>query len=248
MAKIDVLGWDTKKVGDVDFPAEIVERPVNKNLLHAMVRWQLVSRRQGTHATKTKGLVSGGGKKPFKQKGTGNARQGSTRSPLMPGGGTIFGPQPKDYSYKLPRTMKQAGLKTALSYLYSEKKLFVVDGMTSKEGKTKELATRLKKFGVEKALLIANEADDNFTRASRNMKNYRYNTVPGMNVYDLLKYDAVVFTKDAVPAVIEKCGTGKGTGSKVAAAAKTAAPKTAKKAAAPKAGGQKLADKKSEAK
>jgi large subunit ribosomal protein L4 len=206
MAKIDVVNWDMKKTGEVELPAEIVERPVKKELLHAMVRWQLVSRRQGTHATKTKGLVSGGGKKPFKQKGTGNARQGSTRSPLMPGGGTMFGPQPKDYSYKLPRTMKHAGLRTALSYLYGEKKLFVVDAMDSKEGKTKELAARLKKFGAAKALLISSESNDLFLRASKNMKAYRYNTVAGLNVYDLLKYDTVVFTKDAIPAVIEKCG------------------------------------------
>ncbi len=206
MAKIDVLSWDNKVTGSVEMPAEIVERPVKKELLHALVRWQLVSRRQGTHATKTKGLVSGGGKKPFKQKGTGNARQGSTRSPLMPGGGTMFGPQPKDYSYNLPRSTKQAGLKTALSYLYSEKKLFVVDAMDSKDGKTKELSARLKKFGTAKALLISGESNDMFLRASRNMKNYRYNTVAGLNVYDLLKYDAVVFTKDAIPAVVEKCG------------------------------------------
>jgi large subunit ribosomal protein L4 len=206
MAKIEVLNWDKKKVGEVELPSQIVEREVKKELLHAMVRWQLVSRRQGTHATKTKGLVSGGGKKPFKQKGTGNARQGSIRSPLMPGGGTAFGPQPKDYSYSLPSTMRMAGLQTALSYLYSEKKIFVVEGMSSKEGKTKELSARLKKFGINKALLISKDQDSNFARASKNLKNYRYNTVAGVNVYDLLKYDAVVFTQDAIPSVVEKCG------------------------------------------
>ncbi len=206
MAKIEVLNWDKKKVGEMDLPSQLVEREVKKELLHAMVRWQLVSRRQGTHATKTKGLVSGGGKKPFKQKGTGNARQGSIRSPLMPGGGTAFGPQPKDYSYTLPSTMKSAGLQTALSYLYSEKKLFVVEGMSSKEGKAKELSARLKKFGLNKALLISKDQDELFARASKNLKNYRYNTVAGVNVYDLLKYDAVVFTQDCIPSVVEKCG------------------------------------------
>jgi large subunit ribosomal protein L4 len=206
MAKIEVLNWDKKKVGEVELPSQLVEREVKKELLHAMVRWQLVSRRQGTHATKTKGLVSGGGKKPFKQKGTGNARQGSIRSPLMPGGGTAFGPQPKDYSYTLPRSMKSAGLQTALSYLFAEKKLFVVDGMKSTEGKTKELSARLKKFGLNKALLISKDQDELFARASKNMKSYRYNTVAGVNVYDLLKYDAVVFTQDSIPSVIEKCG------------------------------------------
>lgn len=206
MKKLEVLGWDKKKVGDVEFPQELIEREVKPEVLHALVKWQLTSRRQGTHATKTKGLVSGGGKKPFKQKGTGNARQGSTRSPLMPGGGTMFGPQPKDYSYNLPRSMKQTGLQMALSYLHKEGRLFVVDSMESKEGKTKELAARLKKFGLERALLIAGEENDNFSRAARNMKKYRYNTVMGVNVYDLMKYDAVVFTKDAIPGVVERCG------------------------------------------
>lgn len=206
MAKIEVLNWDKKKVGEMEIPSQLVEREVKKELLHAMVRWQLVSRRQGTHATKTKGLVSGGGKKPFKQKGTGNARQGSSRSPLMPGGGTAFGPQPKDYSYSLPSTMKSSGLQTALSYLYSEKKFFVVDDMVSKEGKTKELSARLKKFGLNKALLISKDQDKMFARATKNLKNYRYNTVAGVNVYDLLKYDAVVFTQDCIPSVVEKCG------------------------------------------
>jgi large subunit ribosomal protein L4 len=206
MIKVEVLGWDKKKVGEVELPKELFEREVKKEVLHSLVKWQLASRRQGTHATKTKGLVSGGGKKPFKQKGTGNARQGSTRSPLMPGGGTMFGPQPKDYSYNLPRSMKKVGLQMALSYLQSEGRLFVVDGMSSKEGKTKELANRLEKFGLTKALLIAETEDANFSRATRNLKKYRYNTVMGVNVYDLMKYDAVVFTKDSIPSVIERCG------------------------------------------
>jgi large subunit ribosomal protein L4 len=206
MIKVEVLGWDKKKVGEVELPKELFEREVKKEVLHSLVKWQLASRRQGTHATKTKGLVSGGGKKPFKQKGTGNARQGSTRSPLMPGGGTMFGPQPKDYSYNLPRSMKKVGLQMALSYLQSEGRLFVVDAMSSKEGKTKELAARLEKFGLTKALLIDGTEDANFSRATRNLKKYRYNTVMGVNVYDLMKYDTVVFTKDAIPAVIERCG------------------------------------------
>lgn len=206
MAKLDVLDWNKKKTGDVEIPDSIFEKGVKPELLHTMVRWQLVSRRQGTHATKTKGLVSGGGKKPFKQKGTGNARAGSTRSPLMPGGGTMFGPQPKDYSYNLPSTMKKAGLMTALTYLYNEKKLFVVDELTSKEGKTKELASRLKKFGLTKALLISNETDDNFNRAARNLPKFRYNTAAGLNVYDMLRFDTLIMSKDAVAEIVKRCG------------------------------------------
>ena len=206
MATVNVLNWKKEKIGQVELSSDVFEVEVKKDVLHTVVRWQLASRRAGTHMTKTKGLVSGGGKKPFKQKGTGNARQGSIRSPLMPGGGTAFGPQPKDYSYTLPRSMKIAGLQTALSYLYAEKKIFVVEGMISKEGKSKELSSRLKKFGVGKALLISKDQDDMFARASKNLKNYRYNTVAGVNVYDLLKYDAVVFTQDAIPSVVAKCG------------------------------------------
>src|SRR5476649_827527 len=116
MAKVSVYSWDKKEAGEVDLPKDIFEQPLRKDVLHAVVRWQLACRRSGTHATKTKGMVRGGGKKPFKQKGTGNARQGSSRSPLMPGGGTAFGPQPRDYSYVLPREVKKAGLKAALSY------------------------------------------------------------------------------------------------------------------------------------
>src|SRR5215217_2123629 len=107
MATINVTNWNKEKVGSVDLPADIFEAEVKKDVLHTVVRWQLASRRQGTHMTKTKGLVSGGGKKPFKQKGTGNARQGSTRSPLMPGGGTMFGPQPRSYAFVLPKKVRR---------------------------------------------------------------------------------------------------------------------------------------------
>ena len=205
MANVSVLNWDKKKVGEIELPAAVFEQPLRKDLLHTVVRWQLASRRQGTHMTKTKGLVSGGGIKPFKQKGTGNARQGSSRSPLMPGGGTMFGPQPRDYSYKLPRKVKQAGLKAALSYLQSAGKLFIVEDMKS-AGKTGELAKRLKKFGAEKAVLIDHAADPLFDRASRNMAKIRYYSVDGLNVYDLLKYDTAIVTKASLGRILVRCG------------------------------------------
>lgn len=205
MAKVSVYNWDKKSVGEVELPAAVFEQPLRKDLLHMVVRWQLASRRQGTSATKTKGLVSGGGIKPFKQKGTGNARQGSSRSPLMPGGGTMFGPQPRDYSYKLPRKMKQAGLKAALSYLQSSGKLFIVEDMKS-EGKTAELVARLEKFGASKAVLIDQKADEKFERASRNLKKVRYYSVDGLNVYDLLKYDTALVTKASLGRILERCG------------------------------------------
>jgi len=205
MAKVEVLNWDKKKVGEVELVASVFEQPSRKDLLHTIVRWQLAGRRQGTHMTKTKGLVSGGGKKPFKQKGTGGARQGSNRSPLMPGGGTAFGPQPRDYSYKLPKKVKQAGLRSALSYLVSTGKLFVVESMKS-EGKTNELGKRLEKFGLAKTLLIDAEVDHGFERAARNLEKVRYYSVEGLNVYDLLKYDSAVITTASLSKILIRCG------------------------------------------
>ncbi|AZZ37552.1 50S ribosomal protein L4 [Bdellovibrio sp. qaytius] len=204
MATINVLNWKKEKVGSLDLQADTFEVEVKKDVLHTVVRWQLACRRQGTHMTKTKGLVSGGGKKPFKQKGTGNARQGSTRSPLMPGGGTMFGPQPRSYGYVLPKKMRKSALKMALSHLFKEGKLTVVDSMNS-EGKTNELGKRLQTFGVKKAVLIDNSSNENFSRAARNLVGYKYSGVEGLNVFDLLKYDYAVISKDSVAKIIERC-------------------------------------------
>lgn len=208
MATINVMNWKKEKVGSVDLAPDIFEVEVKKDVLHSVVRWQLASRRQGTHMTKTKGLVSGGGKKPFKQKGTGNARQGSTRSPLMPGGGTMFGPQPRNYSYVLPKKMRKVGLSMALSHLLKEGKLFVVENMAS-EGKTAELNKRLKTFGVKKAVLVDSITDEKFQLAARNLENYKYFPVAGLNVFDLLKFDAAVLTKNSINKIIERCSVEK---------------------------------------
>ncbi|MGE0761827.1 MAG: 50S ribosomal protein L4 [Bdellovibrionales bacterium] len=205
MAKVDVLNWDKKKVGEIELDAKVFGVEVKAAILHSLVRWQLASRRQGTHKAKVKGEVAGTGKKPLKQKGTGNARQGLVRSPLFPGGGITFGPRPRDYSYNLPKKMRRAGLRNALSQLNSEGKLFIVDSMKA-EGKTKELAARLKKFGVEKAVLMDQQADQMFMRAARNLPKFRYYSVDGLNVYDLLKYGTLVMTKDSLNRVVERCG------------------------------------------
>ncbi len=204
MATVNVLNWKKEKIGQVELSSDVFEVEVRKDVLHTVVRWQLASRRAGTHMTKTKGLVSGGGKKPFKQKGTGNARQGSTRSPLMPGGGTMFGPQPRDYSYALPKKVRKVGLMMALSHLYKEGKLTVVDTMAS-EGKSTELNKRLKTFGVAKAVLIDASADEKFNRAAKNLTNYKYFSVDGINVFDLLKFDHAVITKNSVQKIVERC-------------------------------------------
>lgn len=204
MATVNVLNWKKEKVGTVDLAADVFEREVKKEILHEVVKWQLASRRQGTAMTKTKGLVSGGGKKPFKQKGTGNARQGSSRSPLMPGGGTTFGPQPRSYAFVLPKKVRRIGLSMALSHLVKEGRLFVVENLKS-EGKTNELGRRLKGFGLKKAVLVDAESNENFKRASRNLETFKYFPVEGLNVFDLLKYDAAVITKESVAKIVDRC-------------------------------------------
>jgi large subunit ribosomal protein L4 len=208
MATVDVLDWNKKKVGTVDLDASVFDIPVKPEHMQTVVRWQLACRRQGTHKAKTRGEVSGGGKKPFKQKGTGNARQGSIRSPLMPGGGISFGPLPRDYSYTLPKKMKRLGLRTALSHLKKEGRLFVVESMASTDGKTKDLAKRLSALGIGKAVLIDAAADSKFQRAARNLAKFRYYGVEGMNVYDLLKYDTAILTKSSLEKIVARCGEG----------------------------------------
>jgi large subunit ribosomal protein L4 len=204
MATVNVLNWKKEKVGSVDLAADVFEASVKKEVLHTVVQWQLASRRQGTHMTKTKGLVSGGGKKPFKQKGTGGARQGSTRSILMPGGGTAFGPQPRSYAFMLPKKIRRLGLSMALSHLQKEGKLFVVDSMQS-EGKTGELSKRLAAFGLKKAVLIDATVNEQFSRAARNIHAFKYFPVEGLNVFDLLKYDAAIITKESIAKIVDRC-------------------------------------------
>lgn len=154
--------------------------------------------------TKTKGLVSGGGKKPFKQKGTGNARQGSTRSPLMPGGGTIFGPVPRDYSYALPKKVRRLGLSMALSQLVKDGNLLVVNEFAS-TGKTAQLAGNLKNLGADKTVVIDDVSSELTGRASKNMKSVKFLDVAGLNVFDLLKYNKAVVTKSAIAKIVERC-------------------------------------------
>lgn len=200
----DVLNWKKEKVGKIELDPKIFGREVSSEILHEVVRWQLASRRQGTHMTKTKGLVSGGGKKPFKQKGTGGARQGSNRSILMPGGGTAFGPQPRSYAYALPKKVRKVALSTALSYLVKEGKLMVLKDIDS-TGKTKDIHTKLTGLGVQKAFVVDDVAKDLVARASKNLKKFKYVSVAGLNVYDLLKYDSLVVSESAVSKIAARC-------------------------------------------
>ncbi len=206
MATVDIVNWDKKKVGSVDLNSQVFEAPVKKDIMHQIVRWQLAARRQGTHATKTRSEVSGGGKKPFRQKGTGNARQGSNRSPLMPGGGITFGPQPRNYQFSVPKKVRQVGLKSALSHLMKEGKILVVEDMQSEKGKTKDLAQKLNSLGATKSVLVDTQENDLFKRASRNIPSVRYYPAEAVNVYDLLKYECLVVTPKSLEVIEKKCG------------------------------------------
>lgn len=204
MSTVNVVNWKKEKVSSIDLAPGVFDVEVKNEVLHEVVKWQLASRRQGTAMTKTRALVSGGGIKPFKQKGTGNARQGSTRSPLMPGGAKLFGPIPRSYEYALPKQVRRLGLKMALSLLNKEGRLFVMDSLAT-DGKTAELAKKLKGFGVQKAVLVDAKIQDQTKRASGNLAKFRYLSSEGLNVYDLLKYDTAILSKEAVAAIVARC-------------------------------------------
>ena len=205
MLNINIIDINKKKVGSLEVPKEIFSQELRADLLQQVVRWQLACRRAGTVATKTKGLVRGGGIKPFKQKGTGNARQGSSRSPLMPGGGTAFGPQPRDYSYTLPKKVKKTGLRIVLSYLFKNEKLMVVDKIES-DGKANTLNKKIKALGVERAVIVDDASNLELKRAAKNLKNYKFVASQGLNVFDLLKYDCCILSKAALVQLTERLG------------------------------------------
>jgi len=174
------------------------------HLLHQAVVMQLANRRTGSAATKSKGFVSGGGKKPWRQKGTGRARAGSIRSPIWVGGGTVFGPQPRDYSYRMPRTARRAALLSALSLKKRENKIIVVDKLDLEQAKTKFMVQALVELKVASALLVIPQADVKIERSARNLPNLKVLRVEGLNVYDLLRYEHLIFTDEALKTLQEK--------------------------------------------
>ncbi len=210
MAKLDIFSWDKKKVGSVDVSDDIFGREVDTSLLHRVVNWQLACRRQGTHSTKTRAEVRGGGRKPFRQKGTGNARQGTRRSPLMPGGAIVFGPKPRDYSYTLPKKLKALALKMALSQVAKSNRLFVMDNMEVDSFKTKDLDSKLKGFNgkdfdcSKKAILVSEAPGENLDKASKNLKKVISQPAQGLNVYDLLKYENIFLDKASLDALVNR--------------------------------------------
>jgi large subunit ribosomal protein L4 len=206
---LPVLSQSRQRVGDVQVPAALVGGPVRESLLHQVVVCQLAGRRAGTVATKTKGLVSGGGKKPWKQKGTGRARAGSIRSPLWAGGGTIFGPQPRDYGYRLPRSARRAALRAALASRHAAEALLVVDRLELPEAKTKRMVECLAGLGLTGSVLVVlAAADAAIERAARNIPQVKVLLAGGLNVYDVLGHGHLLFTRAALEVVAARLGDG----------------------------------------
>lgn len=194
-----VITLENKKVEDIELRDDIFGLPVRTDILHKVVNWQLAARRAGTHKTKVVSEVTGTTKKPFKQKGTGNARQGSLKGPHMAGGGVAHGPVPRDHGFKLNKKVVALGLKTALSLKLSEGKLKVVDTVVVGSPKTSELKASLDKAGLTNALVVRGSADqDNFALASRGLKDINVLPQYGLNVYDILRHKELVITKHAL--------------------------------------------------
>ena len=203
MAKVSVYNMEGKEVETMDLNDAIFGVEVNEHLVHMAVVQQLANNRQGTQKAKTRSEVRGGGRKPWRQKGTGHARQGSTRSPQWTGGGVVFAPTPRDYSFKLNKKEKRAALKSALSLRVAENKLVVVDELKFDGIKTKEFAKVMSNLNVDKALVVINDNDENVVMSARNIPTVKTASTSTINVYDILKYNTVVVTKDAVNTIQE---------------------------------------------
>jgi large subunit ribosomal protein L4 len=204
MAKIDIIDRDGRSAAQVDLPDKVFTPAANDHLIYeAVVNYQ-ANQRQGTASTKTRAFVSGGGKKPWKQKGTGRARVGSTRSPLWRKGGTVFGPEPRDYSSELPKKAKRGALRSVLAHKLAAGELIVASELEVKEPKTKEAVALLKAFKLDSALLVDLHDNANLFRAVRNIARVKAVDVSGLNIYDVLAHKSLVFTRRAFEAFMEK--------------------------------------------
>ena len=203
MAKVAVYNMEGKEVDSIELNDSIFGVEINEHLVHMAVLQQLANNRQGTQKAKTRSEVRGGGRKPWRQKGTGHARQGSTRAPQWTGGGVVFAPVPRDYSFKLNKKEKRAALKSALTSRVVENKLVVVDELKLDEIKTKKFAEVLNNLKVEKALVVLNDMDKNVIASAANIPTVKTAQTNELNVFDVLKYDTVVVTKAAVATIEE---------------------------------------------
>ena len=203
MANVSVYNIEGKEVGKIDLSDAVFGVEVNEHLVHMAVVSQLANNRQGTQKAKTRSEVSGGGRKPWRQKGTGHARQGSTRAPQWTGGGVVFAPVPRDYSFKMNKREKKAALKSALTSRVEENKFIVIDEINFEEAKTKNFANILKSLDVSKALVVLEDDNKNAELSARNIADVKTAKTNTINVYDILKYNTVITTK-AVVAKIEE--------------------------------------------
>jgi large subunit ribosomal protein L4 len=199
--QIDIVNIEGKKVGSADLADAVFGAKVKDYLLWEMVKAQQAARRAGTHDTKTRAEVRGGGKKPYKQKGTGNARQGSIRAPNFAGGGKVFGPHPRSYAYNVPKKVKRAALASALSLRAQEKKLVVIDALAFEAPKTKRMAGILKALGVDKALVIDGKENANLFKSVRNLPRAKALAPEGLNVYDILNHPGLIIAAGAIKQV-----------------------------------------------
>jgi len=206
MAQIDLYNLSREKVGEVELRDEVFNGPVKPHLFYEVVKWQLAKRRRGTASTKTRAEVRGGGRKPWRQKGLGRARAGSIRSPLWRGGGVVFGPKPRDYSYPLPKKVRRAALRSALSLRYKEGKLTVLDGFDLGQIKTKLFVEAMEKLGLkgEKVLIVTDGKDEILEKSARNVPWAKVLRCEGLNVYDVLNYHHLLILKSALPKIEER--------------------------------------------
>jgi len=200
--EVEVKNLKGEKVSTVELPAAIFEAPIRKDLMHQALVRQLANARQGTHSTKTRGEVAGGGKKPWKQKGTGRARQGSTRAPQWKGGGKVHTPKPRDYSLRMPRQMRRAALRSALSVKAAEDQIVVVQDLTLDRPKTSEMLQALVNLvGTDSALVLLPEKNDNVEKSIRNIEHAKYLRANYLNIRDLLGYDRLVMPLSALDVI-----------------------------------------------
>ena len=203
MAKVSVYNIEGNKVGDMELNDAVFGVEVNEHLVHMAVVSQLANKRQGTQSAKTRSEVSGGRRKPWRQKGTGHARQGSTRAPQWTGGGIVFAPKPRDYSFKMNKKEKNLALKSVLTSKVAEDKLIVLDSISFDEIKTKKMVAVLNNLKADKALVVLNDNDKNVILSAKNIPDVKTALTNTINVYDILKYDKLIVTKDAVATIEE---------------------------------------------
>lgn len=208
MASVDLLNQRGERVDSVELDDSIFNAAIDEGLVQRVVVWQLAKRRSGTASTKTRGEVRGGGKKPWRQKGTGRARVGTNRSPIWTGGGTAFGPKPRSYAFSLPKKVRRAALRSVLSSRLQENRLTVVDKIELESPKTKLFLEPMRALGLEggKALFVTPSKDEALLRSSRNLYQVLVLPVDGLNVYDLLRYDKLVLLQDSIPKICERLG------------------------------------------